>query len=202
MAYDINDWEVTTISNIKIAPIKNDNQRIIDVTNVNETIEVTKKGLNSTATLLGYFDGSDYIHYFSSDGDAQIKWNVFEHQVVKDTKYNINLARQNKTVEIDYRLSLSSADNPNFKLYDISDNLIATLNLINAGNTNTVTGFLRFKKIPNGTIITAVYTYIKNGTPYHENQSAFFTTTPAKVAFGADSGYTFDSNSYAIITNK
>lgn len=202
MAYDINDWEVTTVSNIKVAPIKNDNQRIIDIENTSETIEVIKKGLNYTSTLMGYYNGSEYIHYFSSDGDAQLKWNVAEYQVVKDTKYNINLNRQNKTVEIDYHLSLSSADNPSFKLYDSSDNLLATLNLINAGNTNTVTGFLRFKKLPNGTSIIAVYTYVKNGTPYHENQSAFFTTNPAKVAFSADNGYSYDSNSYAIITNK
>lgn len=202
MAYDINDWEITSLSEIKFSPIDYGQQRIKDVDLETQTIEVVKTGTNITATKIGYYNGTEWIHYFSSDGDAQLRWNNQEHQVVKDEKYQINLSRMNKTVEIDFHLELSTPDNPRFKLYDSSNNLIATLNLINSGNTSTVSGFIRFKKLPNGNTANAVYTYIKNGTHYHENQSAFFATAIDKVSFSADNGYSYTTNSYCIITNK
>ena len=69
---------------------------------------MVKVGLNYLATKLGYYDGTNFIHYFSSDGDAQLRWNNISHQVVKDTKYEVNMDRVNGVVEIDFNLILSS----------------------------------------------------------------------------------------------
>ena len=202
MAYDINDWETTTLEKIKFSPTIQDNQRIKSTVNELDTIEVVKVGLNYLATKLGYYDGTNFIHYFSSDGDAQLRWNNISHQVVKDTKYEINTDRVNGVVEINFNLILSSADNPSFSIYDESNILIGTLNLINVGNTNSVTGFCKFVKLENGYNINAVYTYIKNTTSYSENQSIFIATKPKYISFGADSAITYTSQSYVKITNK
>lgn len=202
MAYDINDWETTTLEKIKFSPTTQDNQRIKSTVNELDTIEVVKVGLNYLATKLGYYDGANFIHYFSSDGDAQLRWNNISHQVTKDTKYEINTDRVNGVVEIDFNLILSSADNPSFSIYDESNILIGTLNLINVGNINSVTGFCKFVKLENGYNINAVYTYIKNITSYSENQSIFIATKPKYISFGTDSVITYTSQSYVKITNK
>lgn len=202
MAYDINDWETTTLEKIKFSPAVQDNQRIKSPTNELNTIEVIKVGLNYLATKFGYFDGTNFIHYFGSDGDAQLRWNNVSHQVSKDTKYEINTNRINGVVEIDFNLILTSADNPSFSIYDESNTLIGTLNLINIGNTNSVTGFCKFVKLENGYNINAVYTYIKNTTSYSENQSIFIATKPKYISFGADIAITYTSQSYVKITNK
>lgn len=202
MAYDINDWETTTLEKIKFSPTTQDNQRIKSTVNELDTIEVVKVGLNYLATKLGYYDGTNFIHYFSSDGDAQLRWNNISHQVVKDTKYEVNMDRVNGVVEIDFNLILSSADNPSFSIYDESNILIGTLNLINVGNTNSVTGFCKFVNLENGYNINAVYTYVKNTTSYSENQSIFIETKPKYVSFGTDGAITYTSQSYVKITNK
>ena len=202
MAYDINDWETTTLEKIKFSPTIQDSQRIKSTVNELDTIEVVKVGLNYLATKLGYYDGTNFIHYFSSDGDAQLRWNNISHQVTKDTKYEINTDRVNGVVEIDFNLILSSADNPSFSIYDESNVLIGILNLINAGNTNSVTGFCKFVKLENGYNVNAVYTYIKNITSYSENQSIFIATKPKYVSFGTDSAIAYTSQSYVKITNK
>lgn len=202
MGYDINDWNTTTVEKIKFSPTIQDNQRIMTTPDSNITLEVKKIGLNILSTIMGYFDGTNFINYFSSNGDAQLRWNNVAHQVVKDTKYEINIDRVNGIVELDYHLVLSAADNPTFSIYDSSNNLLGTLGLINAGNTNSVVGFCRFVKLPNGYALNCIYSYVKNSVSYHENQNIFITTKPKYISFGADTGFTYTSESYCKITNK
>lgn len=202
MGYDINDWNTTTVEKIKFSPTIQDNQRIMTTPDSNITLEVKKIGLNILSTIMGYFDGTNFINYFSSTGDAQLRWNNATHQVVKDTKYEINIDRVNGVVELDYHLVLSAADNPTFSIFDASNNLLGTLNLINAGNTNSVTGMCKIVKLTNGYILSAIYSYIKNTTTHNENQNIFVTTKPKFISFGADNGFTYTSESYCKITNK
>ena len=202
MAYDINDWNETELTRIKVAPVMQDGQRIKDITSTTQTIEVIKQGLNFTNEFVGYWDGASFIHYMKSDGDAQLRWNYSSNQIVKDTKYLINVNRVNATVELDYFIELSGATDPSFKLYDINDTLLATFGLISAGSTNKVMGTLRVVKVGSVWVITAVYSYLKNTTWYHDNQSGYVSVAPAKVSFGCQSGYTYNSSSYVKITNK
>lgn len=202
MGYDINDWEETTVEKIKFSPAVQDSQRIMTDANSNITQEVKKIGLNFLSTIAGYFDGTNFINYFSSTGDAQLRWNNTNNQVVKDTKYEINIDRINGVVELDYHLVLSAADNPSFSIYDASSNLLGTLNLINAGNTNTVTGMCKIVKLTNGYVLNALYSYVKNTTTYNENQNIFIQTKPKFISFGADNSFTYTTESYCKITNK
>lgn len=203
MAYNINDWEETILTQIKVAPIMQDGQRIKDIGTTNQTLEVIKQGLNFTNEYCGYYNGSSFLHYMKSDGDAQLQWNYNVQQVVKDTKYNINLDRVNGESILKYHLVLSAANNPSFKVYNSSDTLLATMNLINAGSTNEVNGEVYFTLLNNGTLITAQYSYRKNTVWYHETQNVYLASSiVAKFAMSADSGYTFTSESYVKIINK
>lgn len=201
MAFSESDWTSTTQSQLTFAPQLQDAQRT-KIVEESETYEIVKEGINTTATHFGYWSGTEWVHYIRSDGDAQLRWKYAQQQIAKDTKYAIDLNRQNTTVELDYFLELSSADNPTFKIYDISNNLLATFLLINAGSTNKVMGTMRFAKVGSLWVATAIYSYIKNTSWYHENQTGYLTTQPAQIAFGADNGYTYNASSYVKITNK
>lgn len=132
--------------------------------------------------------------------DVKFKSNFV--QIAKDTKYDISDVRVNEEIYLTFHIELSTADNPTFSLFDSNDTLIVEFNLINSGNTNTVTGTGNIIKLPNGYVVNFYYTYIKNGTPYYENQNGFITTRPTKLSFGADNGYDYISNSYVKITQK
>lgn len=202
MAYDLNDWSETAITQIKVAPIVQNGQRIKDINSSNQTIEVKKKGLNFTNEFVGYYDGTQFVHYIQCDGDAQLQWNNSVNQISKDTKYNLNLNRVNNLCEIDFFIELSSADDPRFKIYSVNDVLLATFNLIDAGNTNVVVGTVRIVKINSLYVITAIYSYLKNTIWYHENQSSYISTQPAKISFSCGDNISYSASSYAKITNK
>lgn len=93
MAFDDNDW--TTDPNevpisgyegkdhINLSPTEENNQRVLDVNNPNTTVDLIKKGLNTTNTYLGFHDGVEWKSYISSigtfkfngDNDNYIEWN-------------------------------------------------------------------------------------------------------------------------------
>lgn len=70
MAFDLADWIASATASVKLAPVTN-NKAITD-TESEITTDVLFKGLNVTPTRIGFYDGSSWTNFFSSDGQFQV----------------------------------------------------------------------------------------------------------------------------------
>ena len=68
MAFDDADWGVGVEEKVNLAPTEEKGEIVIDVNSPETITSQLRKGLNNTPTRLGFYDGTQWTNYFSSDG--------------------------------------------------------------------------------------------------------------------------------------
>lgn len=68
MAFDDADWGVGVEEKVNLAPTEEKGEIVIDINSPETITSQLRKGLNNTPTRLGFYDGTQWTNYFSSDG--------------------------------------------------------------------------------------------------------------------------------------
>lgn len=68
MGFDDNDWGIGSEQGLNLAPTEEKGEIVIDINSPETITSQLRKGLNNTPTRLGFYDGTQWTNYFSSDG--------------------------------------------------------------------------------------------------------------------------------------
>ena len=188
MPFDENDWDSTNKKNVSVASTKQEQNRVQDETNENQTIEVLPTGVHLTAERMGFRKGNDWISYFAADGSFQFKGNnnnkiawdgtaLSIMGVMHSANFNGNLVGDIGNPTAGFRLSslaAGTADDPTvFGAYvkggtidgsEIKGQVfdIGTDLILRAGTNNTTNA-----------LWSGIFTEGFNGTSNFENERAF-----------------------------
>lgn len=72
MGFDDNDWGTGSEQGLNLAPTEEKGEIVIDVNSPETITSQLRKGLNNTPTRMGFYDGTQWTNYLSSDGKFKV----------------------------------------------------------------------------------------------------------------------------------
>lgn len=72
MGFDDNDWGTGSEQGLNLAPTEEKGEIVIDINSPETITSQLRKGLNNTPTRIGFYDGTQWTNYLSSDGKFKV----------------------------------------------------------------------------------------------------------------------------------